>query len=67
MIYKAFKLAFPNTLPILAGFWFVGLAYGLYMHVSGFSFVYPMLKRLIIFGGSLEFITVAMLLYLLVL
>lgn len=53
MIYKAFKLAFPNTLPILAGFWFVGLAYGLYMHVSGFSFVYPMLMRLIIFGGSL--------------
>ena len=67
MIYNAFKLAFPNTLPILAGFWFVGLAYGLYMHVSGFSFVYPMLMRLIIFGGSLEFITVAMLLYLLVL
>lgn len=62
MIYKTFKLAFPKTLPILAGFWFVGLAYGLYMHVSGFSFVYPMLMSLIIFGGSLEFITVAMLL-----
>lgn len=62
MIYKTFKLAFPQTLPILAGFWFVGLAYGLYMHVSGFSFVYPMLMSLIIFGGSLEFITVAMLL-----
>lgn len=62
MIYQAFKLAFPRTLPILAGFWFVGLAYGLYMHVSGFSFVYPMLMSLIIYGGSLEFITVAMLL-----
>ncbi len=60
MIYKAFKLAFPKTLPILAGFWFVGLAYDLYMHVSGFSFVYPMFMSLIIFGGSLEFITVAM-------
>ena len=32
------------------------------MHVSGFSFVYPMLMSLIIYGGSLEFITVAMLL-----
>lgn len=32
------------------------------MKVSGFSFVYPMLMSLLIFGGSLEFITVEMLL-----
>lgn len=32
------------------------------MKVSGFSFVYPMLMSLLIFGGSLEFIMVEMLL-----
>lgn len=32
------------------------------MKVSGFSFVYPMLMSLLIFGGSLEFVTVEMLL-----
>ncbi len=32
------------------------------MKVSGFSFIYPMLMSLLIFGGSLEFITVEMLL-----
>lgn len=56
------KAAFPRTLPILAGFWFLGLAYGIYMNVSGFSFVYPMIMSLTIFGGSLEFVTVTMLL-----
>ena len=59
---KAFKAAFPYTIPIFAGFWFLGLAYGIYMNVSGFSFVYPMLMSMTIFGGSLEFIVVSMLL-----
>ena len=59
---KALKAAFPNTIPIFAGFWFLGIAYGVYMHVSGFSFIYPCLMALTIFGGSLEFVAVSMLL-----
>jgi 4-azaleucine resistance transporter AzlC len=62
MRIKALKAAFPYTIPIFAGFWFLGLAYGIYMNVSGFSFVYPMVMSLIIFGGSLEFVAVEMLL-----
>lgn len=59
---KALRAAFPHTIPIFAGFWFLGLAYGIYMNVSGFSFVYPMLMSITIFGGSLEFVAVEMLL-----
>ena len=62
MKWKALRAAFPHTLPIFAGFWFLGLAYGIYMHAAGFSFVYPMLMSLLIFGGSLEFVAVEMLL-----
>lgn len=62
MKIKALKTAFPYTLPIFAGFWFLGLAYGIYMNASGFSFVYPMLMSLLIYGGSLEFVAVEMLL-----
>lgn len=58
---KALKAAFPYTVPIMAGFWFLGISYGLYMRVSGFSFVYPMLMGMTIFGGSLEFVAVEML------
>lgn len=61
MILKAFRAAFPQTLPIFAGFWFLALAYGILMNTAGFSFVYPMLMSMTIFGGSLEFITVSML------
>lgn len=59
---KAFKSAFPHTIPIFAGFCFLGMAYGIYMNVSGFSFWYPMMMALTIFGGSLEFVAVTMLL-----
>lgn len=59
---KAFNAAFPHTLPILTGFSFLGLAYGIYMNTSGFPFYYPMLMSMLIFGGSLEFVTVEMLL-----
>lgn len=58
----ALRAAFPATLPILTGFAFLGAAYGIYMSALGFSFVYPMLMAAIIFGGSLEFIAVTMLL-----
>ena len=59
---RALRCAFPCTIPILTGFCFLGMSYGLYMHVSGFSFWYPTLMALTIFGGSLEFVAVSMLL-----
>ncbi len=57
VIIKSFKAAFPYTVPIFAGFWFLGLTYGVYMNVSGFGFLYPMLMSLTIFAGSMEFVT----------
>lgn len=59
---KPLKAAFPHTVPILAGFLFLGMTYGIYMNVSGFNFVYPMLMSMTIFAGSVEFVTVNLLL-----
>lgn len=53
----AFKAALPHTIPICAGFTFLGLAYGIYMSKMGFSFIYPFLMAITIFAGSMEFIT----------
>lgn len=59
---KALSAAFPYTIPIFAGFWFLGITYGIFMNVSGFSFWYPLLMSLTIFAGSVEFVTVNLLL-----
>ena len=58
----ALKAAFPHTIPVMTGYLFLGISYGIYMKVSGFSFLYPMLMAITIFGGSLEFVTVSLLL-----
>ena len=59
---KAFKAALPYTLPICVGFLFLGMSYGFLMKSKGFSFVYPMFMSMFIFAGSMEFVTVELLL-----
>lgn len=60
-VTTALKAAFPVTVPVMTGFLFLGFSYGVYMNVSGFSFIYPMIMAMVIFGGSLEFVAVTML------
>lgn len=57
MKLRALKAAFPHTIPILMGFLFLGMTYGIYMGSLGFPFVYPMLMSMVIFAGSMEFVT----------
>ena len=59
---KAFQAAFPYTLPICVGFLFLGMSYGFMMRSKGFSFLYPLFMSMFIFAGSMEFVTVNLLL-----
>jgi 4-azaleucine resistance transporter AzlC len=61
-IWIAFRSAFPYTVPILAGFVFLGIAYGIFMNTLGFSAIYPILMSLLIFAGSMEFVAANILL-----
>ncbi|HHF1357862.1 azaleucine resistance protein AzlC [Haemophilus influenzae] len=55
-ITEAAKAAFPYSVPMIAGFLFLGIAYGIYMKALGFGFLYPTLMALLIYAGSVEFI-----------
>ena len=59
---KAFQAALPHTIPIAVGFLFLGMSYGFLMRSKGFSVWYPMFMSLFIFAGSMEFVTVNLLL-----
>lgn len=59
---KTFRAAIPPTLPIAAGFLFLGGSYGLLMHAKGFAIWYPLSMAYFIFAGSMEFVTVNLLL-----
>ena len=58
----ALRAAFPHTIPVLTGFGFLGLTYGVYMSSQGFNFLYPLLISITVFGGSLQFVAVNLLL-----
>ncbi len=57
----ALRAAFPYTIPIMAGFLFLGMTYGVTMVASGSPFWVPMLTSVTVFGGSLEFALVGFL------
>jgi len=58
----ALNAAFPHTIPVFAGYCFLGMSYGILMKTSGFPFWYPMLTSMVVFAGSMEFMLVNLLL-----
>lgn len=59
---RALRAALPHTIPIMAGFLFLGLTYGIYVTASGFAFWVPTIIALTVFAGSVEFVAVEFLL-----
>ena len=58
-IKAAAKAAFPYSMPMLAGFLFLGIAYGIYMKALGFGVWFPVAMAALIYAGSVEFIAAA--------
>ena len=58
----ALRACFPSTIPVAAGYIFLGATYGILMRTSGFPWWLPMLTALVIYTGSMEFLMVEILL-----
>ncbi len=61
MLKRAAYVALPHSLPIFAGYGFLGLAYGILMSVNGFSPLFTMMMSLLVFGGSTQIVAVELL------
>lgn len=60
-IRRAAYVALPHSLPILAGYGFLGLAYGISMSVHGFHPLYSLMMSTFIFGGSAQIVAISLL------
>lgn len=58
---KALKAAFPHTLPVLAGFLFLGIAYGILMKSIGYGAGWTFLMSFLIFAGSMQYVGITLL------
>ena len=57
-ITKALIAAFPKTIPVIAGYAFLGLTYGIYLNAKGLPLWLPFIMTVCIFSGTAEIIGV---------
>lgn len=58
---SAFRAAFPHTLPVLAGFLVLGIAYGILMQTKGYGVGWSVLMSAAAFCGSMQFVAITLL------
>ena len=57
----ALRYAFPKTVPVMAGYLFLGTAYGILMKVNGYGFFWALAMSLFVYAGSLQYVGVTLL------
>ena len=61
MKLKALKSAFPLTLPVMAGYLFLGFGFGILLESKGFSFIWAFFMSIIIYAGSMQYVAIDLL------
>lgn len=57
--YKAaFKAAFPHTLPVMTGYLFIGIAFGVMYAEKGYNFIWAGIMSLLVYAGSGQYLAV---------
>lgn len=57
--YKAaYKAAFPHTLPVLTGYLFIGIAFGVMFADKGYNFIWAGIMSLLVYAGSGQYLAV---------
>ena len=53
--------AFKQTIPVMLGYIFLGIAFGLLLQNAGYSFIWALLASVVIYAGSMQFVLVSLL------
>ena len=62
MIHRAFKAAFPQTLPVMAGYLFLSLGFGILLSKSGYGAGWAFFMSAGVYAGAMQFVTIDLLL-----
>ena len=58
---KILKYAFIQTLPVLFGYVFMGIAFGILLEEAGYNFVWAFFISLTVYSGSMQFVLIGLL------
>lgn len=59
--FKSLKAAIPYTIPVMTGYLFLGMAFGILLNSKGYHFGWAILMSLFIYAGSMQFVAVNLL------
>lgn len=57
----AIKIAFRDTIPVLTGYLFLGIGFGILLNQNGYGIVWAFFMALFIFAGSAQYLAVSLL------
>ena len=55
---RAFRAAFPFTIPVLTGYLFIGIAFGVMYQEKGYNFLWAILMSVMVYAGSGQYLAV---------
>lgn len=58
---SALRVAFPYTIPVMAGYLVLGTAYGILMNSKGLSLIWILVASIFVYAGSMQFVAVSLL------
>ena len=61
LLLKTVKAAFPYTTPILTGYLFLGIAFGILLQSKGFGFLWAGYMSIAVFAGAMQFVAATLL------
>ena len=61
MTKSTIRFAFLDTIPVMAGYVFLGFGFGILLHRSGYGLLWSLAMSLFIYAGSMQYMTVSLL------
>lgn len=61
MKMREIRFAFSQTIPVLLGYLFLGIAFGLMLQNAGYGWIWAFMTSLFIYAGSMQFVLVTLL------
>ncbi len=58
---KALKAAFPETIPVMTGYIFLGIAFGILLSARSYGIFWALLMSLFIYAGSMQYVAISLL------
>ena len=55
---KALKAAFPYSIPVMLGYLFIGIAFGVLFENKGYNFLWAILMSTLVYAGSMQYVAI---------